>query len=223
MADLFLVRPLRSSFKRCGFVVFWPPPSNPTKTGPKWETLRMDYYASRGGLRINRKEKLNKIVRIVDLNQFFLFSFYLFKKYFLTFYLFTFRENGREGEREGEKHQTCKRYTDHRPIGDLAHNPSMFLDWELNWGFFGLQASPQSIEPHKPGLILFILINTYLEAIIYWALFIKAQNPSGSWLGKSLNNLPQVTKSVNRRARNGSHQTIPSVWALTTLQRPLLN
>ena len=92
----------------------------------------MDYYASRGGLRINRKEKLNKIVRIVDLNQFFLFSFYLFKKYFLTFYLFTFRENGREGEREGEKHQTCKRYTDHRPIGDLAHNPSLFLDWELN-------------------------------------------------------------------------------------------
>ena len=37
------------------------------------------------------------------------------------FYLFTFREKGREGEREGEKHQ-CVVASCVAPTGDLAHN-----------------------------------------------------------------------------------------------------
>ena len=37
--------------------------------------------------------------------------------------------------------------------GDLAHNPGMCPDWELNWRPFGLQACTQSTEPHQPGLI----------------------------------------------------------------------
>ena len=53
------------------------------------------------------------------------------KDFFLRFYLFTFREKGREGEREGEKHQfvvaSCM-----SPTGDLACNPDMCPDWESN-------------------------------------------------------------------------------------------
>ena len=37
------------------------------------------------------------------------------------------------------------------PTGDLAHNPGMCPDWELNPRPFGLQASTQSTEPHQPG------------------------------------------------------------------------
>ena len=47
------------------------------------------------------------------------------------FYLFIFRERGREGEREGEKHH-CVVVSLVPPTGDLAHNPSMCPDWELN-------------------------------------------------------------------------------------------
>ena len=50
--------------------------------------------------------------------------------FFLRFiYLFIFREEGREGEREGEKHQ-CVAASHTPPSGDLAHNPDMCPDWE---------------------------------------------------------------------------------------------
>ena len=42
------------------------------------------------------------------------------------------RERGRKGEREGEKHQ-CVVAPHVPPNGDLAHNPGMCPDWELNW------------------------------------------------------------------------------------------
>ena len=45
------------------------------------------------------------------------------------FYLFIFRERGREGDREGEKHQ-CVVASPVVPTGDLACNPGMFPDWE---------------------------------------------------------------------------------------------
>ena len=58
-----------------------------------------------------------------------------FKK---RFYLFIFRGRGREGEREGEKHQCV--VASHTPAtGDLAHNPGMCPDWESNRWPFGLQ------------------------------------------------------------------------------------
>ena len=62
--------------------------------------------------------------------------------------IFIFRE--REGEREGEKHK-CMVASSTSPIGDLAHNPAMYPDWESNWRPFGLQANTQSTEPHQPG------------------------------------------------------------------------
>ena len=72
-----------------------------------------------------------------------------FKK---IFYLFNFRER----EREGEKHQGV--VASHvPPTGDLAPNPGMCPDWELNWWLFGLQAGAQSTEPHQPGLLSHLL------------------------------------------------------------------
>ena len=49
---------------------------------------------------------------------------YINRNFFLRVYLFIFRERGREGEREREKHQCVVAF--HMPAtGDLAHNPGM--------------------------------------------------------------------------------------------------
>ena len=68
---------------------------------------------------------------------------------FLRFYLFIL-ESGREGEREGEKHW-CVVASCVPPAGDLAYNPGVCPDRELNQKPFGLQASTQATEPHQPG------------------------------------------------------------------------
>ena len=67
------------------------------------------------------------------------------------FYLLIFREKGRQGEREGEKHQ-CVVASHTPPTGNLAHNTGTCPEWELNWPAFGSQASAQSTEPHQSGL-----------------------------------------------------------------------
>ena len=64
--------------------------------------------------------------------------------------LFILRERGREGDREGEKHP-CVVASRAPPTGDLACNPGMCLNRELNLRPFGSQASTQSTEPHQPG------------------------------------------------------------------------
>ena len=51
--------------------------------------------------------------------------------FFLRFYLFIFRERGRERERKGEKHH-CVVASYMPPTGDLACNPGMCPDGELN-------------------------------------------------------------------------------------------
>ena len=67
------------------------------------------------------------------------------------FYLFL--ERG--GEREGEKHHivvACHA----PPTGDLAHNPGMCPDWELNQRPFGSQARSQPTRYSSQGwLFLF--------------------------------------------------------------------
>ena len=50
----------------------------------------------------------------------------------LVIYLFIFTERGREGERERKKHH-CVVASHVVPIGDLACNPGICPDWELNW------------------------------------------------------------------------------------------
>ena len=54
-----------------------------------------------------------------------------------------FKERGRKGEREGEKHQHV--------VASCMPPTGMFPDWELNLGPFGMQTSTQSTEPHQPG------------------------------------------------------------------------
>ena len=62
-----------------------------------------------------------------------------------------FRERGKEGGREGEKHQ-CVVASHMPPTGDLAHNPGTCPDWESNQQPSASQAGAQSTEPHQPGL-----------------------------------------------------------------------
>ena len=54
---------------------------------------------------------------------------------FKDFIYFIFRE-GKWGEREGEKHQ-CVVASRVPSTGDLACNPGMCSDWEMNWRPFG--------------------------------------------------------------------------------------
>ena len=57
---------------------------------------------------------------------------FFFKKYFIYLFL----ERGREGEKEGEKHQrVVASYS--LPTGDLACNPGMCPDWESKQQPFG--------------------------------------------------------------------------------------
>ena len=68
-----------------------------------------------------------------------------YKMFFKDFYLFIFRERGREGEREGLKHQ-CVVASPMAPTGDLACNPGMCPNLELNLRPFASQAHAQSTE-----------------------------------------------------------------------------
>ena len=84
---------------------------------------------------------------------------------FIRFYLFIFRERGKEGERNGEKHQ-CVVASHTSSTGDLACNPGMCPDWGLNQQPFTSQSGAQSTEPHQPGLRLMVLT---LSEICYFS------------------------------------------------------
>ena len=61
---------------------------------------------------------------------------YIFKSLEIIIFLkdflkFIFRESGREGEIEGEKHQ-CVFASRASPTGDLDHSPGTCPNWELN-------------------------------------------------------------------------------------------
>ena len=83
--------------------------------------------------------------------------------FFKRFYPFIFTEREREGEREGEKHQ-CEVASCMPLLGDLACNPGMCPDWELNQRPFGLHASAQSTGLHQPSFknIIFTIVISFL-------------------------------------------------------------
>ena len=72
----------------------------------------------------------------------------LFFKKILKIY---FQRRRREGEREGEKKQCVVAFCV-SGTRDLACNPGMCPDWELDWKPIGSQVGPQSAEPHQSGL-----------------------------------------------------------------------
>ncbi|KAF6125283.1 hypothetical protein HJG60_009802 [Phyllostomus discolor] len=80
---------------------------------------------------------------------------YMYKYIYIfrgVFQYFVFRDRVvRERERNINVWLSCA-----PPNGDLAHNPGVCPDWELNWQPFGSQASTQSTEPHQPGQSIFI-------------------------------------------------------------------
>ena len=97
--------------------------------------------------------------------------FYLFLNiFFKRFYLFIFRQSRKEGERKGEKHQ-CVVASHMPPTGDLAHNPGMCPNWELNWWPFGSQSSVQYTEQHQPGLISYLLHYIFTVAFLCLDMF----------------------------------------------------
>ena len=81
---------------------------------------------------------------------------------FLKKILFISKERGLEGE----KHQSVVAAPS-PPTRDLAHNPGMRPDQELNWWPPGSQASTQHTEPHQPGLEVFYSENTRTHTYTY--------------------------------------------------------
>ena len=82
---------------------------------------------------------------------FYIWIFSFFKKYFIYLFL----KSVRKGEREGKKHQ-CVAASQGPPTGDLACNPGMCPDWDLNPWPFGLLTGAQFTEPHQPGPYIWI-------------------------------------------------------------------
>ena len=84
------------------------------------------------------------------LSTLFLLKKIFFKDFtYLFIYLFILEiGKGREKERE----RNINVWLPLISTGDLAFNPGMCPDWELNWQPFSLQASIQSTELHQPGL-----------------------------------------------------------------------
>ena len=79
-----------------------------------------------------------------------------FKSYSLFFFkiLFNYLYTKGKGGREGEKHQCVVSFYA-PPTGDLAYNPGMCPDWELNQQPFGLQArcSIHSATPARATML----------------------------------------------------------------------
>ena len=67
--------------------------------------------------------------------------------------MYLFLEWGREGERERNINVLVASSVP--PTRDLACNPGMYPDWELNQQPFGSQAHTQSTELCQPGLCFY--------------------------------------------------------------------
>ena len=70
--------------------------------------------------------------------------------YLFKFYLFVSREQIREGERDGEKHQ-CVVASHTPPTGDQACNPGMRPDWKSNQRPFGRRPALNPLSHTSEG------------------------------------------------------------------------
>ena len=90
---------------------------------------------------MNNSQQQEKLTSSADFNH-----FVIFKK---RFHLFIFRERGREEE----KYQ-CVVASHVAPTGDLARNPDMCPDQELNQGPLGLQPALNPLSHTSQGYVL---------------------------------------------------------------------
>ena len=92
------------------------------------------------------------------------------KKIFLNFYLFIFRERGRE--REGVKHH-CVVASHTTSTGDLACNPGTCPEWELNQWPFGSQHSIHWPTPVRAEQSFMTSVCSDFEYIFFFNYFKK--------------------------------------------------
>ena len=101
-----------------------------------------------------------------NLSSNFFFLFFFFLKDFI--YLFLDRGEGRETERERNINVwlplMCSALG---TTGDLARNPGMCPNWELNQQPSDSQAGTQSTEPHQPRLLLYIFFYLFIYLFIF--------------------------------------------------------
>ena len=80
--------------------------------------------------------------------------FYVYLRVFLILFLnfiYLFLERGKGREKERERETSMCACLSPGPHWDLAQNPGMYPDWELNQQPFGLQARAQSSDINQPG------------------------------------------------------------------------
>ena len=117
--------------------------------------------------------------------------------FFQRCHLFIFRERGRKAEREGQKDQcvvaSCTPPCEGRE--DLARNPGMCPDWELNWRPFGSLVGAQSTEPHQPGQKILISI-VHLNYTLSITTFLVICKSNGGWQDRSYRKMDNPIFSI---------------------------
>ena len=99
----------------------------------------------------------------------FLLSFFLSSFFFFKIFIYFFERTGKGGNKRRRGTSVCNWSP---PTRDLAHNPGMCPDWELNLQSSSLQAGAQSTEPHKPGLARSFCV--IIESAVSFELLTKA-------------------------------------------------
>ena len=116
---------------------------------------------------------INTCIKILNEVIFFLISHFIYVFISLFIYLkilfIYFQTEGKRGRKRGRRTPVCGCLLHAPHAGDLAQNPGMCPDWELNRQPFGLQASAQSTEPHQPGLFIYFF---YCCSIIVVPIFL---------------------------------------------------
>ena len=129
-------------------------------------------------------------------------------QFFRDLLIYLFLDRGKGGRKKKRETSMCGCLS-HTHTRDLAYNPGMCPDWELNWWPFGSQASTQSTEPHQPGLTvifkspgtcfkiylcvcvcvyiyihthtqIYIILNSFCLLLIYRNCFVFVYNPKDS-------------------------------------------
>ena len=117
-----------------------------------------------------------------------LFFLELFFPVFSSFNLFL---QCKWGRKRGRETSICGCLSWPPPTGDLAHNPGICPDWEVNRRPFGSQAGIQSTEPHQPGLFLPLFSSTHTLHAFYLKLVLSFRFLR-SWLVPGFTPLPII-------------------------------